>query len=54
MNNVAERLLELDVRHGELLDKLTRLDQQIDDTLKEWTSTKEVHSEQTSSALNAN
>ena len=41
MNNVAERLLELDVRHGELLDKLTRLDQQIDDVLKEWTAAKE-------------
>jgi len=45
MNNIAERLLELDVRHGELLDKLTRLDQQIDDVLKEWTATKEVPSE---------
>ena len=45
MNNVAERLLELDVRHGELLDKLARLDQQIDDVLKEWTATKEISPE---------
>ena len=54
MNNIAEKLLELDVRHGELLDKLTRLDQQIDDVLKEWTTTKDVQSEQTTSALNGN
>ena len=45
MDNVAERLLELDVRHSELLDKLTCLDQQIDDVLKEWTATKEVPNE---------
>ena len=45
MNNTAERLLELDVRHGELLEKLVRLDQQIDDVLKEWTATKEVRLE---------
>ena len=42
MNNTTERLLELDVRHGELLDKLAWLDQQVDDVLKEWTATKEV------------
>ena len=41
MNNMTERLLELDVRHGELLDKLAWLDQQIDDVLKEWTASKE-------------
>ena len=41
MNNVAERLLELDNRHGELLDKLAWLDQQIDDVLKEWTAQSE-------------
>ena len=45
MNNTAERLLELDVRHGELLDKLVGLDQQIDDVLKEWTATKETRPE---------
>ena len=45
MNNITERLLELDVRHGELLDKLACLDQQIDDVLKEWTATKEVRPE---------
>lgn len=45
MNNTVERLLELDVRHGELLDRLANLDQQIDDVLKEWTTVKEVHSE---------
>jgi len=45
MNNMTERLLELDVRHGELLDKLAWLDQQIDDVLKEWTATKEVRPE---------
>jgi len=45
MNNTAERLLELDVRHGELLDKLARLDQQIDDVLKEGTATKEIRPE---------
>ena len=49
MNNVAERLLELDVRHGELLDKLALLDQQIDDVLKEWTTAKEVTSERAAS-----
>jgi regulator of replication initiation timing len=47
MNNTAERLLELDIRHGELLDKLTSLDQQIDDVLREWTAIKEVRSELT-------
>jgi hypothetical protein len=51
MDNAAEKLLELDVRHGELLDKLTRLDQQIDDVLKEWKVTKEVPSELLTSAL---
>ena len=45
MNNVTERLLELDVRHGELLDKLAWLDQQIDDVLQEWTATKEPRPE---------
>ena len=45
MNNTAERLLELDVWHGELLDKLVGLDQQIDDVLKEWTATKEARPE---------
>ena len=54
MNSIAERLLELDVRHGELLEKLARLDQQIDDTLKEWTATKEVQTEQTASVLHGN
>ena len=52
MNNVAERLLELDDRHGELLDKLALLDQQIDDVLKEWTTAKEVQSELSDSAFN--
>ena len=50
MNNIAERLLELDVRHGELLEKLTQLDQQIDDVLKEWTAPKDVQTENTSTA----
>lgn len=45
MNNITEKLLELDVRHGELLDKLTLLDQQIDDVLKEWTVAKEIRPE---------
>ena len=54
MNNVAERLLELDIRHGELLDKLTLLDQQIDDVLREWTTTKEVMSEFSASVLHGN
>ena len=45
MNNTTERLLELDVRHGELLDKLAWLDQQIDDVLREWAATKEVRPE---------
>lgn len=53
MDNVAERLMELDVRHGELIDKLARLDQQIDDVLKEWKVTKEVPSELSTSALYA-
>ena len=52
MDNVAERLLELDLRHGELLDKLSWLDQQIDDVLKEWTATREVPSEPSGSAFN--
>ena len=54
MTNVAERLLELDVRHSELLDKLNRLDQQIDDVLREWTAPKEVPNEQTAAAFNGN
>ena len=45
MNNVAERLLELDVRHGELIEKLAWLDQQIDDVLKEWAAAKEPRPE---------
>ena len=45
MNTIAERLLELDVRHNELLDKLTRLDQQIDDVLKEWSASKDSPAE---------
>ena len=36
MNTTTERLLELDNRHSELLDKLTYLDQYIDNVLKEW------------------
>jgi prefoldin subunit 5 len=54
MNNVKERLLELDDRQGELLDKLARLDQQIDDVLKEWTATKEVPTEWSASAPRGN
>jgi hypothetical protein len=54
MNNVTERLSELDVRHGELLDKLALLDQQIDDVLAEWTATRTVPSELAVSALNGN
>jgi len=54
MNNIAEKLLELDIRHSELMDKLSRLDQQIDDTLKEWTTTKEVQTDQVASVFNAN
>jgi len=54
MNNVAERLSELDNRHGELLDKLACLDQQIDDVLKEWTAMKEVPAELSASGLNGN
>jgi len=54
MNSAAERLLELDVQHGELLDKLARLDQQIDDVLKEWTAAKDVPSELPASALHGN
>jgi len=45
MNNMTERLLDLDLQHSELLDKLARLDQQIDDVLTEWTATKEARSE---------
>jgi len=52
MTNIAERLLELDARHGELLDKLTRLDQQIDEAMKDWTPYKEVHAEQNVAAFN--
>jgi hypothetical protein len=51
MTNTAERLLELDVRHGELLDRLTCLDQQIDDILQEWTATKEIPSELSATVL---
>jgi len=54
MGNIAERLLELDVRHGELLDKLARLDQQIDDVLKEWTEARDAPIEPAVSALNGN
>jgi len=54
MGNIAERLLELDVRHGELLDKLARLDQQIDDVLKEWTEAREIPAEPVASTLNGN
>ena len=50
MNNIAERLLELDARHGELLDKLTLLDQQIDDVLKEWTAPRELQTETATAA----
>ena len=52
MDSVAERLLELDTRHSELLDKLACLDQQIDDVLKEWTTAKEVSSELSGYAFN--
>jgi len=52
MDTIAERLLELDIRHSELLDKLTSLDQQIDDVLKEWTTAKEVSSELSGYAFN--
>jgi hypothetical protein len=52
MDNVTERLVELDVRHNELLDKLACLDQQIDDVLKEWTIAKEVPSDVPGYAFN--
>jgi hypothetical protein len=42
MNNTPERLMELDVQHCELLDRLALLDQQISEVLLEWTSAKEV------------
>ena len=45
MNHTTERLLELDVRHGELLDKLAWLDQKVDDVLKEWTTARESQPE---------
>ena len=54
MGNVAERLMELDVRHSELLDKLTRLDQQIDDVLKEWTEVREAQTELDMSVFRGN
>ncbi|MDR0609079.1 MAG: hypothetical protein LBG58_03130 [Planctomycetaceae bacterium] len=41
MGNPINRLLELDTRHGELLDRLAELDQQIKEVLDDWTKTKE-------------
>ncbi len=42
MSNPALRLLELDERHNELLDRLTELDRQVVVVLEEWTRSKEI------------
>jgi hypothetical protein len=42
MGDPIARLLELDTRHGELLDRLAELDQQISMVLTDWTNSKEL------------
>jgi hypothetical protein len=42
MRKMTDRLLELDVRHGELLDRLSLLDQLVSDLLNEWTKPQEI------------
>jgi len=42
MGDPTLRLLELDERHTELLDRLAELDQQVAGVLEEWTLTKEL------------
>lgn len=42
MGDPAVRLLDLDTRHGELLDRLAVLDQQVNEVLGDWTRTKEA------------
>lgn len=37
------KLLELDRRHNELLDRIAVLDQEVDAVLSEWTSLKRSH-----------
>ncbi|MDR0869596.1 MAG: hypothetical protein LBN39_02270 [Planctomycetaceae bacterium] len=41
MGDPTNRLLELDARHGELLDRLAVLDEQIESVLLHWTRPKE-------------
>ena len=38
MNESLQKILELDLRHNELLDRLTDLDAKIQAVLEEWTS----------------
>ncbi|GHT19273.1 hypothetical protein FACS1894189_8000 [Planctomycetales bacterium] len=47
MRKMTDRLLELDVRHGELLDRLSLLDQLVNDLLNEWTKPQEVLASET-------
>jgi len=41
MGDPTLRLLELDERHNELLDRLSELDQRVAGVLEEWTRTNE-------------
>ena len=46
MGDPTARLLDLDTRHCELLDRLAELDQQVNDVLNEWTRSKELFLEE--------
>lgn len=41
MGDPTARLLELDAKHTELLDRLNELDEQVAAVLSDWTKTKE-------------
>jgi hypothetical protein len=41
MFDPTTRLLELDVRHTELLERLTTLDKQVQEILSDWNKSKE-------------
>ena len=40
MVNPMIRLMELDARHNELLDRLSELDREVEGVLNDWTATK--------------
>jgi hypothetical protein len=51
VNTISDRIRDLDIWHGELLDRLVLLDKQVNEVLQEWTAVKEELPEKLSDSL---